>query len=188
MTGFVCTALKENFWGSKKKKKLTLGPTVSSKYWWLFSRSAYLPTDFIFTRLCFPGQVLKEGAEQPCAAETLCDNQQVNKLQHLLCWIIGNPNFGNVLRTFCSAGSSTLISGSDGSAPSLRSNVSSRVCVFAWAGTHVCFCVGGKPTLYVQLLLSPLSTNFFSLSHCHSWRPTLQDPFSSFTLLGSSYM
>lgn len=92
-----------------------------------------------------------------------------------------NLKFGNVLWTFCSAGSLTLIPGFDDPAPSLHRNMSMQVCVFPRAGTHVCLCVGGHPTLKVQLLLSPLSPNFFSLFPRHSWlqRPPLPDSLSS---------
>lgn len=102
---------------------------------------------------------------------------------------VTNPKFGNVLWTFCSAGSSTLNQwfwwfGSFAS----PHNISLRVCVFAWAGTHVCLCVGGNPTLKTQLLLSPLSPNFFSLFPHRSrlWRPPLPDSFSSLAVVESS--
>lgn len=154
---------------------------------------------FIFARLCFPGRVLTRTRGAAAHWWNTVRHPQDEKHQRgwasrcIICACVTtrdscamhqrarNPKFGNVLWTFCSAGSLTLIPGFDDPAPSLHRNMSMRVCVFPRAGTHVCLCVGGHPTLKVQLLLSPLSPNFFSLFPRHSWlqRPPLPDSLSS---------
>lgn len=164
--------------------------------------SAYL--HLLYTLLCVlfllacasQGMCWQEPAEQPHTGETLCDTRRMRNISavepHVVSSVhvwprgirvqhqrVRNAKFGNVLWTFCSTGSLTLIPGFGDPAPSLHRNMNAT-CVFPRAGTHVCLRVGGHPTLKVQLLLSPLNPNFFSLFPRHSslQRPPLPDSLS----------